>query len=121
MMPGLSVADTLHCRIATHATDGGFIASDIFIAREGDADRVLVLDGLINNYNNQKPVQGKVVADTKAKTTFLWKLKVHAGGTSATLEYRLSMKKADHSATITATALGFANTYFADGTCGKAK
>jgi hypothetical protein len=107
--------------MAVKAADGGFIADDIVVLREGNANEVLVLDGLINNYNQGQPVQGKIAEDTKVKFVVSWNLKVHVAGQNATIRYRLAMRKADSTATVSATALGYANQYSTPGVCKKVK
>lgn len=120
-LPQFASADAMHCQMAVKAADDGFIADDIVVLREGNANEVLVLDGLINNYNQGQPVQGKVIEDSKSKLVVSWNLKVHVSGSSASIRYRLSMKKSDNKATVTAAALGFVNQYSTTGVCQKVK
>ncbi len=121
LFPALGRADALHCQMSIKSADAGFIAPDIFVVREGEASEVLVLDGLIHNYNQGQPVQGKVTEDSKSRLVVSWTLKAHVAGTSASVRYRLSMKKADKKVTVTATALGYRDQFTTSGVCQKAK
>lgn len=116
-----ALAEVHHSKIAVKAADGGFIASDVFIEHKTGESTALVLDPLINNYNGRKPLTAEVVADSKTKISYAWKLKVTHVGTNATVKYRLTRQKADGAATISAQALGYTNHYTSTGTCKIAK
>ena len=120
-LAGPSAAEVWRCKTVVKGADGGFIAPEIIIDHEPGEDTAVVLDRLINNYNGKRPLPAEVVADSKTKISYTWKLKITHVGTSATIKYRLSRQKADGSATVSAQALGFANHYTSTGTCKLAK
>jgi hypothetical protein len=95
----------------------GWIAPMVVVAHEVEAGSATVIDGVIE-YFIGNPIAAKVSADNPSRSTFTWKVRSRDRmGQNATMEYRLTIQKADRSARMTAQALGFVGPYFASGRC----
>ena len=95
----------------------GWIAPSVIVAHDAADGTATVVDGVID-YFVGTPLPAKVSADNSARTTFTWKFMSRDGvGQNATMQYRLTIQKADRSARMTAQALGYVGPYFASGRC----
>lgn len=114
-------AEVLDCRINQDAGNGNWLAPVVAVNRKAGADEALVNDGIIMHFRGQ-PVTASIATDNATRTTFAWKVKVQDGsGQSATLSYRLTVRKADLTASLTGQALGFMGPFTAQGRCTRAK
>lgn len=65
-------------------------------------------------------VTGRIVVDNSVRRTFAWEMKDVRGSRrqyANSLNYRMSVRKDDHSAMITMTPLGYANIFRETGSC----
>ena len=91
----------------------------IVVARKGE--KALVFDGLIQHYLGE-PIEAKIDTDNASRTTYSWALKTKSGSNqTATMTYRLTISKADLSASAVAIPGRYAQTFTARGRCRKVK
>jgi hypothetical protein len=121
MLAGAAEAKRFDCRFASGAARmGGWISDIVVLDHEPGADTALVNDAVINAFVGV-PIEAKVVANTRARTTYAWEVPTEASsGASAqraVMLYRLSYYKDGRPATITAQPRGYDNSFNADGNC----
>ena len=84
------------------------------------AGRIEVFDPVLQNLVGH-PIQAQIVADDRNSRSYGWALagvRNAAGQRTERLDYRLTVRKADGTAQMTATARGYDNTMTGTGICG---
>lgn len=105
------------CMVADTAGVGG-IPSQIDLSLDAEANVAQVFDSLIKSVQGE-PIPARIATDNVKRVTVTWTLRNfrNPAGQVATLDYRLTMLKADRSASISMTPLGYSNTFHAAGAC----
>jgi hypothetical protein len=114
------LAETVvECRIDQHANNGNWIPDLIYVSTSDKG--TFVLDWMIQHYVGG-PLEAKVDTDNSKRTTWTWRLKTKSStNQTSTMAFRLTMMKADKSASVSATPVGFAGNYTARGKCKQVK
>lgn len=106
---GAASATVYECEMVTTSGDGNWMPQVVVVDYDKAAARATVYDPLIK-YFNGKPLAAKVETDNDNRVSFTWKLKTKdARNTAATMSYRLTVRKADLSATVSGKVLNFDN------------
>lgn len=118
-LPAVAAAQTVYsCAPSDMQAAGNWIAPEIVVAWEAGADSATVNDAVIATFVGT-PVKAKIDADNDRRVTFSWRVKTEAGGQKTTMIYRLTMQKADLSASFIAVPQGYSNTFQTQGRCRK--
>ncbi len=102
------------------ARTGGWISDVVVLDHKAGAETAVVNDAIINHFIGV-PVEARVIADTRARTTFAWavltKNRNAFGAQRGVMDYRLTLYKDGRPATISAKPLGYDNSFSGDGQC----
>ncbi|MEO8531585.1 MAG: hypothetical protein ABI459_10190 [Deltaproteobacteria bacterium] len=112
-------ATTLYeCKIATSTNaTGNWIVGPVLIAYVDGAKQAKVSDPVSQSAKG-KPIDADVKSENAAKITFGWLLtQKSVSGQYVKMNYRASIINAGNKIAISATPLGYANTFRGDGTC----
>ncbi|MGP6085396.1 hypothetical protein [Antarctobacter jejuensis] len=106
-----------HCTVKG-ASEREWIQPVIFIARDSETDRVVVSDAAILGFNGGVPVEGKLVKDNAARTTFSWIVEMRsAANQRVKMSYRATYLKSSGKMNITAQPRGYEGMFNRMGTC----
>jgi hypothetical protein len=118
------LADTVYeCQIQQKAADGGWIPEVVVVAQADGEDTAVVYDPIIEYYL-EAPVEAKIDTDNAKRVTYSWEVKAKSNSNQYTrMKYRLTVMKADHTASMSAVPQGYADVFTASGKCklGEAK
>lgn len=118
---GAEAKTTYECRFKPAAANGDMLPDLVALAHEDGARTAIAGDGITQAVTGG-PVEARVEADNGKRSTFTWKLRMsNARNQTTTMAYRLTVMKADLSATISATPMGYANSFQARGSCKRLK
>lgn len=110
----VSLAGTFDCKIATSGEAQGWIAQEIKVEH---GEKVFVTDDIIL-YTAQKAVEGKLSRENANVIVFTWEVRSKdITNQEVRMTYRLTVQKANGAAQISATPLGYANSFMAQGAC----
>lgn len=108
------------CRVNTVSAQLGWLPEVLFIGHDVSKKEVTISDPIILYYNDRQPVQGKLLRDNAARSTFAWDVKTQdRSGQRATIKYRATYLKASGKLSISATPLGYGNNFVGGGKCEK--
>jgi hypothetical protein len=121
VLSGGAEARRFDCRFNSGAArTGGWISEVVVLDHRPGAATALVNDAVINAFVGV-PIEAKVAADTRARSTFAWEVQTEtssgAGAQRAVMLYRLNYYKDGRPATISAQPRGYDNSFTSDGTC----
>ena len=121
-LPAAAEAKTAYeCRFEQAAANGDMLPDMVAMVHEAGAKTALEGDP-ISQALTGGPVEAKVETDNGKRSTFVWKLKMaNSRNQHTTMAYRLTVMKADLSATISATPMGYANSFSTRGRCKRLK
>ncbi len=88
-----------------------------------DKGQVTVSDPIILHFN-EVPVAGRIVVDNSKRITYAWTLEGASDATrqyAPAMDYRLTVQKADRTASITVVPRNYANTLHGKGKCAPLK
>ena len=106
-----------HCTVEG-ASERDWIQPVIFIATDSETNRVVVSDAAILGFNDGLPVEGKVVKDNAARTTFSWTVNMRSSSNQQVkMAYRATYLKASGKMNITAQPRGYDGLFNKLGTC----
>jgi hypothetical protein len=115
-----AMAETYHCKTNGGETDT-WIAPETLVVHEAGAKDATVNDGIIQHFL-KAPVTAKVDTDNAKRTTFSWKVDTRTStGQLTTMVYRLTIMKADLSASYVAVPQRYSNNFTARGKCERVK
>lgn len=112
----------LMCRL-TDDSGTGWVPDFIMLTRQTtgpNAGRIEVFDPILQTLTG-RPIQAQITADNSRSRTYGWALagvRNASGQRTERLDYRLTVRKSDGSARITAEAQGYDNTMTGEGACG---
>ncbi len=110
----VGLAGTFDCKIATSGEAQGWIAPQIKVE---NGDKVVVTDDIIL-YAAEKPIEGKLSRENSNVIVFTWEVRSKdITNQEVRMTYRLTVQKANGAAQISATPLGYANSFMAQGAC----
>ncbi|RDD72968.1 hypothetical protein [Paracoccus versutus] len=110
------------CQIIDHSGTG-WVPEFIMMTRQTSGPRqgrIEVFDPILQRILGQ-PIEARITADDRTSRTYGWALagvRNASGQRTERLDYRLTVQKADGSALVTATALGYDNVMTGTGACG---
>ena len=115
--PAQAQTRTFECSIqGTQARS--WIQPLIFIAYDATADRVVVSDPAILQFNDGQPVEGSLVTENARRITFKWSVDmVSASKQRLTMNYRATYVKGTGAVNVIAQPRHFSNSFNAGGTC----
>ena len=114
--PAFAGTTIYECTVAT-GTESGWISSPVIIAHVDGADEATAVDPVIQSVIG-KPLTAKLKAENDAKITFGWSVKTQdKEGQNGTMSYRAIILKGSNAFVLSATPLGYANTFRGDGKC----
>jgi hypothetical protein len=109
-----SFAGTFDCKIATSGEAQGWIAQQIKVEH---GEKVIVTDDIIL-HTAEKAIEGKLSRENSNVTVFTWEVRSKdIMNQGVRMNYRLTVQKANGAAQISATPLGYANSFVAQGAC----
>jgi hypothetical protein len=113
------------CKPRDTRDSGNWVAPEVGIAYKPGDKTALVDDAIIQTFE-KGPKEAKVDTDNAKRITFSWKVKTKAGtsnegGQTITMVYRLTIQKADLSASFIVVPQGYSNTFQTQGKCQKVK
>jgi hypothetical protein len=113
------------CKPRDTRETGNWIAPEVAIAYKPVEKTALVDDAIIQTFETG-PKPAKVDTDNTKRMTFSWKVKTRAGtskdGTQTiNMVYRLTIQKADLSASFIVVPQGYSNTFQTQGKCQRIK
>ena len=107
-------ADTYSCQIAAGAETDGWIAREILVKVK---DKTTVVDDVVLSTVG-KPIEARIARENSKVAVFSWEVEsTDIANNYIRMKYRLTVQKADGAAQISATPLGYANSYSARGAC----
>ena len=117
-----AAADTIYeCHIAQNADNGNWIPDTIVVVQKDGEPTATVFDALIKRFNGS-PMVAKIDTDNTKRVTYSWEVKVKSvTNQPSRMGFRLTVMKADLSASVTARPLRYAQDFAARGKCQKAK
>ena len=112
------LADTVYeCEIKQKSIDGGWIPAIVVVSQADGEDTAVVYDPIIQ-YFLESPVDANVATDNAKRVTYSWEVKAKSSSNQYTrMKYRLTVMKADHTASMSAAAQGYADVFTASGKC----
>jgi hypothetical protein len=114
--PAFAGTTIYECKVAT-GTENGWISSPVIIAHVDGSDEATAVDPVIQGEFG-KPVTAKLKAENDAKITFGWVVKSQStSGQNVSMSYRAIILKGSNTFVLSATPLGYANTFRGDGKC----
>ena len=114
-LPSFALAETkiYEC---TLDKKNGWMAAPVVIVHSESEQGAMAADPLIMHYQ-KNPIEVQVATNQANKKTFAWQLKIKdPSGQYATMKYRATIINGRQFA-MSATPLGYENTYRGDGTC----
>lgn len=109
-----SLAGTYACKIATSGEALGWITPEITVE---NGEKVMVTDEL-GTRTNGGPIEGKLSRENTNVIVFTWEVQYKDfTNQEVRMKYRLTVQKASGAAQISATPLGYANSFMAQGAC----
>ncbi|MBK6466950.1 MAG: hypothetical protein IPF96_08860 [Rhodobacter sp.] len=115
-LPALAL-EVYECKIKQLLSNGVWLPEVVVVAHEPGAAKATVNDPLIEHFVG-KPIDAKVETENAKRTTFVWKLDAkNAINQNARFSYRLTVMKADLSASMAASPGRFSNTFTSTGKC----
>lgn len=119
-LPGAALAQVYSCKPDDPRSAGNWIAPEIVISHEEGDSKAIVNDAIIDSFVGQ-PVEAKIDTDNARRTTYSWRVKTKAGTQTATMIYRVTVQKADLTASFIAVPQGYSNTFQVQGRCKRVK
>lgn len=106
------------CRFDTgNARDGNWVPEILVLQHDTGSGKVTVFDPVIKHFTG-KPIEGRLSAETKARSEFSWVLDVRTvGGASSRMAYTFVYYKDGRPAKIVAAPGGYDNRFSGEGTC----
>jgi len=115
-LPALSAPKVTYYRC--DATPVAWIWPPYIIGVDETHDLVAVIDGVINKFNDKKPVAAEVVENSAAKLVFRWKIDViDPKGVHVRLNFEATYFKNLNQFTVNGYMSGYANKFFTQGKC----
>lgn len=109
-----SLAGTYDCKIATSGEAQGWIAQQVMVE---NGEKVFVTDDIIL-FTAEKAIEGKLSRENGNVIVFTWEVRSKdITNQEVRMKYRLTVQKASGAAQISATPLGYANSFMAQGAC----
>lgn len=107
------------CEFQEKASNKGWIPGIVVIAWESSPQEAFANDPIIDHYMGG-PVAAKLATDNTRRTTWSWEVKASSKTNQSTrMLYRVTVMKADMSASISATPQGFDGNFQSAGRCRK--
>ena len=100
--------------------DGSWIPETLQLSHDIDTGEVLVIDPLINHFNEQKPLSAAVSVENSKRTSYGWTLRSVRNSTgqyASAFSYRATIMKADGKLRISAKPQRYANRFTGSGRC----
>lgn len=114
--PALAV-DALECTFEMKASNLSWVPEVVAVAPGERSGEAVVMDPVINHFLGE-PVIAKVDADNSKRSTYRWEVKAKSGTNQyVRMQYRMTVMKADLSASISATPQGYADNFQSAGRC----
>ena len=98
------------------ARGGGWIPEILLLTDDDVTGEITVFDPVIKHFIGT-PIQGKLDARTKARSTYKWEVRTEVRGRYARMAYTFSYRSNGQAANISARPGGYDNSFSADGTC----
>lgn len=113
--------EAYECAFQQKASNGNWVPEVLVIAWEGKPDQAFAYDPLIDHFVGE-PVPAKLITDNNRRSTWSWEVRTSSRtNQSSRMLFRVTVMKADLSATITATPQGYEGNYQSSGRCKKLK
>ncbi len=111
-------AATLYDCAMTEAGNAGWISPELQVLHDEQGQSAIVMDRLINYYNNEKPMDARISASNANRVTFVWELDTRdSKGQNARIQYRATWIKARKRMNIIAVPHGYDNGFQGHGRC----
>lgn len=105
------------CKFPYEKARGGGWIPEILILTDDDVTGVITVNDPIIKHFIGTPIEGKLEARTKARSTYKWEVKIEAKGNYTRMAYTFSYRSNGQPANISARPGGYDNSFSADGTC----
>jgi small ligand-binding sensory domain FIST len=116
--PGFAGAQVFGCDFPQTAANGGWIAPKVLVFIDEANGTVEAFDGVIKGNVGDDPISGRIDTANARRVTVTWSFQTKdVANQTADMRYRLTIQRADRSASITGQAIGYIGPYTAEGAC----